>query len=191
MLGLLVFWPIVYKSLWDTFVFRFELYENLSFLSSLEVLLKTTDPYLWISDSKWRIFLTCLGTFSNWSDFLPFRKNPQSTYSIFSIFVLGFIPIFVLDEFHPKSEMILHQLVIGACLILFGVVSDFRLPLFAFWFSLFGSRTSLMWALKNFWRKVIVVPLSMWLIIRDHDKKWGNGGWVSESVEDNKVDCKN
>jgi len=77
MLGLFVFRPIVYKPLWDTFVWRFELYENLSFFSSLEVLLRTTDPYLWISDSKWRIFLTYLGTSSKWREFLPFRKPPN------------------------------------------------------------------------------------------------------------------
>jgi len=87
-LGLLVFRVIVYKPLWHTFVFRFELYENLNFLSSLEVLLQTTDPYLWISDSKWRIFLTYLGTSSRWRDFLPFCKNPQSTSSIFPFFVV-------------------------------------------------------------------------------------------------------
>jgi len=73
-LGLFVFRPIVYKPLWHTFVFRFELYENLSFLSSLEVLLRTTDPYLWIPDSEWRIFLTYLGTSSKWREFLPFWK---------------------------------------------------------------------------------------------------------------------
>ena len=105
-----MFRPIVYKPLWDTFVFRFEFYETVSFLSSLEVLLRTTDPYLWISDSKWRIFLTYLEISSKWCDFLPFRKNPQSTSSIFPLFVLGFIPIFVLDEFLPKSETILHHI---------------------------------------------------------------------------------
>ena len=109
-----MFRPIVYKPLWDTFVFRFEFYETVSFLSSLEVLLKTIDPYLWISDSKWRIFLTYLGISFKWRDFLPFRKNPQSTSSFFPLFVLGFIPIFVLDEFHPKSETILHHNVLAS-----------------------------------------------------------------------------
>jgi len=37
------------------------------------------------------------------------EKNPQSTSSIFPHFVLGFVPIFVIDKFHPKSETILHQ----------------------------------------------------------------------------------
>jgi len=46
MLGLFVFRPIVYKPLGDTLVFRFEFYEVVSFLSSLEVLPRTTDPYL-------------------------------------------------------------------------------------------------------------------------------------------------
>jgi len=76
-LGLFVFLPIVYKSLWHTFVGRFEFYETVSFLSSLEVLLRTTDPYLWISNSKWRIFLTYLGISSKWHEFLLFRKPPN------------------------------------------------------------------------------------------------------------------
>jgi len=124
-LGLLVFRPIVYKPMWDTFVFRFELYENLIFLSSLKVLPRTIDPYLWIFDSEWRIFLTYLGTSSKWLEFLPFR-NPQIDILHFPPFVLGFITIFVLDEFHPKSETILHPLVIRAQLILVRFVSDFR-----------------------------------------------------------------
>ena len=101
MLGLFVLRPIVYKPLWDTFVFRFEFYEIVSFLSSLEVLLRTTDPYLWISDSKWQIFLTYLGTSSKWRDFIPFREPPNRRPP-FSPFVLGFIPILVLDEFPPQ-----------------------------------------------------------------------------------------
>jgi len=125
-LGLLVFRPIVYKPLWDTFVSRFEFYEIVSFLSSFEVLVRTTDPYLWVSDSKWRIFLTYLGISSKWRDFLPFGKKPQSTSTIFPLFVLGFIPIFILDEFHPKSETVLHHLVIRARLIIPSrVISDF------------------------------------------------------------------
>ena len=103
------------------FVFRFELYENLSFLSSLEVLPRTTDPYLWISDSEWRIFLTYLGTSSKWREFLPFRKPPNRHPPFPPPFVLGFIPIFVLDEFHPKSETILHHLVIKARLFRFRI----------------------------------------------------------------------
>jgi len=110
-LGLLVFRPIVYKPLWDTFVGRFELYKNLSFLSSLEVLLRTTNPYLWnlrfrvadLPHLSWNLLQVA------WIP--PVPKTPKSTSSIFSPFVLGFIPIFVLDEFHPKSEMILHHFV--------------------------------------------------------------------------------
>jgi len=139
MLGLFVFRPIVYKPLWDTFVFRFEFYETVSFLSSLEVLPRTTDPYLWISDSKWRIFLTYLGISSKWRDFLPFRKNPQSTSSIFPLFVLGFIPIFVLDEFLPKSETILHHMVIRARLFLFRIRFELSFSNFShFWFCRVG-----------------------------------------------------
>ena len=53
-------------------------------------------------------------------------ENPQIDILHFPPFVLGFITIFVLDEFHPKSETILHPLVIRAQLILVRFVSDFR-----------------------------------------------------------------
>ena len=69
------------------------------FLSSLEVLLRTIDPYLWISDSKWRIFLTYLGTSSKWRDFLPFQKTLNQRPPFSPIFFLGFIPIFIQDKF--------------------------------------------------------------------------------------------
>jgi len=102
-LGLLVFRPIVYKPLWDTFVFRFEFYEKVSFLSSHKVLLRTTNPYLWIFDSKWRIFLTYLGTSSKWRDFIPFRKNPQ-------IDVLHFPPFRFRVHTHFRSRRISSQI---------------------------------------------------------------------------------
>ena len=147
----LVFRPIVYKPLWDTFVFRFEFYETVSFLSSLEVLPRTTDPYLWISDSKWRIFLTYLGISPKWREFLSFRK-PPNRHPPFSPFVLGFIPIFfrIKRIFTPKSETILHHLVIRARFVVFcvpfriftfflpkWVVVRFLLCYFAFWILVF------------------------------------------------------
>jgi len=121
MLGLFVFRPIVYKPLWDTFVGRFEFYENLSFLSSLEVLLRTTDPYLWISDSSGGSSSLILE--SPPSGVISFRsaKTPNRRPPFFPLFVLGFIPIFVLDEFLSKSETILHHLVIRARLFLFRI----------------------------------------------------------------------
>jgi len=109
MLGLFVFRPIVYKPWWDTYVGRFELYENLSFLSSLEVLLRTTDPYLWISDSRWRIFLTYLGTSSKWREFLPFRKPPNRRPPFFPLFRFRFHAHFRSRRISPKSETILHH----------------------------------------------------------------------------------
>ena len=105
MLGFLVFRPVVYKPLWDTFVGIFELYENLSFLSSLEVLLITTDPYLWISNSKWRIFLTYIAISSKWHEFLLFCNSIDSTSSVFPFVDFrsrGFVPISVQDVFHPQ-----------------------------------------------------------------------------------------
>ena len=126
MLGLFVFRPIVYKPLWDTFVFRFKFYEIVSFLSSLEVLLRTTDPYLWISNSKWQIFLTYLGISSKWHEFLSFRKPPNRRPP-FSPFVLGLIPILRTRRIcTPKSETILHHMVIRVrLLVLLIFVSDF------------------------------------------------------------------
>jgi len=103
-LGLLVFQPIVYKPSWDTFVFKFDFYDTVSFLSSLEVLLRTTDPYLWIFDSKLQIFLTYLGISSKWREFLPVPKTPKSTSSIFLIRSRVHTQIRFRSNFYPNPK---------------------------------------------------------------------------------------
>jgi len=99
-LGFLVFWPIIYKPLWNILYWDLSIMKQWVFISSLEVLLRTTGPYLWIFDSKWQIFLTYLGTSSKWRDFNPFRKTPNWRPPFSPIFVLGFILIFIRGKFH-------------------------------------------------------------------------------------------
>jgi len=101
--GLFMFRHIVYNPLWDIFVVKFEYMKIWIFLSSLEVLLWTTDPYLWISDSKWQIFLTYLRISTKWCGFLLFNISIDLTSPLFPFVDFCFTV--------PKAETILHHLV--------------------------------------------------------------------------------
>jgi len=120
MLGLFVFRPIVYKPLWETY--EADLNDMKIWVFS-QVSRFSPDPPILIFES----LIQSGGSSSLILEPPPSgvnssrSKNPQIDILHFPPFVLGFIPIFVLDEFHPKSETILHHLVIRARLFRFRI----------------------------------------------------------------------
>ena len=113
-LGLLVFWPIVYKPLWDIIVFRFELYEKLSFLPSLEVLLRKLILIFESPIQSGRSSSLILEPPPSDVRSSSFAKPPNRHPSFSPI---SFIHFSFEIQIHPKSETILHH-----CSNIFGKV---------------------------------------------------------------------